>query len=138
MSQLSKNKIKSAGYFIKRLRDNGFIAIKVFQFYAKTDPRKWTILVNPGEASIYITCYFNKEQVDEILFEFNDGGQKIAKNYSIKTSSLEVIIEFLLTHGAKNSGYYPGKNKFIKERLNINDEPKKEIQISSSEKIAEY
>lgn len=121
---LTKNKIKTAGYFIKRLRDNGFIVLKVFQFYAKTDPRRWTILVNPGEASIFITCYLNKENVDEILFEFHDGNQQIAKNYSIKTSSLEVIVEFLLTHGAKNSEYYPGKNKFIKQRLNNSDEQK--------------
>lgn len=125
---LSKNKIKTAGYFIKRLRDNGFIVLKVFQMYAKVDPRKWTVLVNPGEASIYITCYQNKNSADEILFEINDGGQRIAKNYSIQTSSLEVIVEFLLTHGAKNNGYYPGKNKFIKNRLNISNEQQKENQ----------
>ena len=121
---LSKSKIKTAGYFIKRLRDNGFIVNRVFQMYAKSDLRRWTVIVNPGEASVFITCYVNRDNVDQILFEFSDGGQKIPKNYSIITSSIEVVVEYLLSREIKNSGYYPGKNKFIKSRLNTSDEQK--------------
>jgi hypothetical protein len=121
MNTLSKNKIKTAGYFIKRLRDNGFIVIKVFAFYAKTDQRRWTILVNPGEASVYITCYQSVEGINDYSFELNDGGKYIAKNIFLKTDSIEVIIEYLLRHGVTNRGYYPGKDKFVKKLLNNYD-----------------
>lgn len=115
MSQpLSRNKLKTAGYFIKRLRDNKFIVLKLFGFFSKDDPRAWTLLVNPGQASVFITCYHNREENGEFLFEFNDGGRFIPKNFSLKTSSLEVIIEYLLTHNV-TTDYYPGKNKFIKD-----------------------
>jgi len=43
-----KNKIKTPGYFMKRLRDNGFIVLKVFNAYSTHDPRRWTVLVDPG------------------------------------------------------------------------------------------
>lgn len=126
MNKLTKNKIKTAGYFIKRLRDNGFIVLKVFAFYAKTDQRRWTILVNPGEASVYITCYQSVEGVNDFSFELNDGGKYITKNMFLKTDSIEVVIEYLLRHGVTNRGYYPGKDKFIKNILNNYGE--KEIQ----------
>jgi len=112
--KLSKNKLKTAGYFIKRLRDNGFVVLKIFAFYAKPDPRRWTILVNPGESSLFITCYENKDQYNEFIFELNDGGKFIPKNYHLKTDSIEVIIEYMLSHSVSNTEYYPGKNKFIK------------------------
>lgn len=120
--QLSRNKLKTAGYTIKRLRDNGFIVLKVFAFYAKTDPRRWTILINPGGQSVYMTCYQNLDAVDDYSFELNDGGARIPKNFHLKTDSLEVIVEYLINHGVTNSEYYPGKNKFIKPSLNNNDE----------------
>lgn len=119
---LTKNKLKTAGYIIKRLRDNGFIVIKMFAFYAKSDPRRWTVLINPGGESVYLTYYANLEQLDESTFELNDGGNRIPKNMHIKTDSMEVIIEYLLSHGVMNTGYYPGKRKFIKARISIHDE----------------
>jgi len=119
---LTKNKLKTAGYVIKRLRDNGFIVIKMFAFYAKSDPRRWTVLINPGGESVYMTYYANLEQLDESTFELNDGGSRIPKNLHIKTDSLEVIIEYLLSHGVMNTGYYPGKRKFIKTKINTIDE----------------
>ena len=30
-----KNKIKTAGYFIKRLKDNGFVVLKMFNAYSQ-------------------------------------------------------------------------------------------------------
>jgi hypothetical protein len=122
--KLTKNKVKTAGYVIKRLRDNGFIVIKSFAFFSKADPRIWTILVNPGEASVFITCYINKEQVDDVMFELNDGGRFIPRNMFLKTDSIEVIVQYLLEHNVSNKGYYPGKRLFIKKnsKLNISDE----------------
>jgi len=120
---MSKNKIKTPGYFIKRLRDNGFIVIRLFSVYAKSDPRRWTIMVNPSESSVLITCYSNKNEIDEVLFELNDGGCRIPKNFSIKTDSVEVIMDYLITRGVSNNSHYHGRNRYITSQLNNNDAP---------------
>jgi hypothetical protein len=119
---MSKNKLKTPGYFIKRLRDNGFIVIRIFSVYSKSDPRRWTVMVNPSESSVFITCYTNKNDLGEILFEFNDGGSRIPKNYSIKTDSIEVIIDYLLTHGVTNNSQYHGRDRYMPKGLNNYDE----------------
>jgi len=97
-----KNKIKTAGYFIKRLKDNGFVVFKMFNAYAKSDPRRWSVLVDPGNHSVYITCYTNKEQKGDVLFEFDDGGNHFNKGFYLKTDSIEVIINLLLEKGINN------------------------------------
>jgi hypothetical protein len=119
---MSNNKLKTPGYFIKRLRDNGFVVIRLFSVYAKKDPRRWTVMVNPSETSVMITCYANKNELGEVLFEFNDGGAHIPKNYNIKTDSIEVIIDYLITHGISNNIEYHGKSRYLVKRLNNNDE----------------
>lgn len=105
------NKIKTAGYFIKRLKDSGFIVFKIFNAYGSTDPRRWTVLVDPGVSSVFVTCYSNKNEVNEILFEFSDGGQKFALGNFLKTESIEVVINHLLSHGVNN---IPADNPFAK------------------------
>jgi hypothetical protein len=92
----TKNKITTLSYFVKRLKDCGFVTWKIFNKYAASDPRKWTILVDPTNTSIYITCYENKDYNNEKLFEFNDGGRLFPRNFSIKTSSMEVIVTTLI------------------------------------------
>ena len=67
----SKNKIRTPSYFMKRLRDNGFIVWRIFNSYGKHDPRRWTVLVDPGCSSVFITCFTNKEFLDEIMFELS-------------------------------------------------------------------
>jgi len=114
--KISKNKIKTAGYFIKRLRDNGFIVLKMFFRYGKHDPRRWTILVDPSGSSVFITCYTNKDFFNDVMFEFNDGGVKFPKNFSLRTDSLEVVIQNLLTRGINNE---PNNSLYIKKPLNI-------------------
>ena len=94
-----KNKLKTSGYFIKRLKDSGFITLRIFQKYGISDPRKWTILVDPGVTSVFITCYQNKEKLNEIMFEIDDGGVRFPRNYFIKTHSIEVIVEYLIEKG---------------------------------------
>lgn len=118
----SNNKIKTPGYFIKRLRDNGFIVIRLFSVYAKSDPRRWTVMVNPSESSVLITCYVNKNDLGEVLFELNDGGAQIPKNVNIKTDSIEVIIDYLITHGITNSANYHGRSRYMTKGLNNYDE----------------
>ena len=96
------NKIKTAGYFIKRLKDSGFVVFKMFNAYNNTDPRRWTVLVDPGVTSIYITCYTNKNEINEILFEIDDGGQLFNKGTYYKTDSVETIISNLIQKGVNN------------------------------------
>ncbi len=103
MNKNARNKISTAGYFIKRLKDNGFITYRIFSSYAESDPRRWTILIEPGVSSVYVTCNENKGDFNEILFEINDGGRLFPKNFSIKTSSIEVIITTLLSRGVTPS-----------------------------------
>lgn len=91
-----KNKITTAGYFLRRLRESGFLAIRLFSKYATHDPRKWTIMVDPGNTSVLITCYKNKEYKGDVGFEINDGGVFFPKNYMLKTQSMEIIITNLL------------------------------------------
>ena len=93
------NKVTTGGYFLSRLRDSGFIAIRLFKDYSESDPRKWTIMVDPSGSSVIITCYQNKENLGDVLFEFNDGGNKFPKNYNIKTQSMEIIMTALIERG---------------------------------------
>jgi hypothetical protein len=94
-----KNKITTCGYFLNRLRDSGFIAIRLFKDYGILDPRRWTIMVDPGVSSLIITCYENKDFQGDIVFEFNDGGNKFPKNYNVKTQSMEIIVTMLIERG---------------------------------------
>tara|TARA_B110000503_G_scaffold120126_1_gene182525 strand:+ start:457 stop:837 length:381 start_codon:yes stop_codon:yes gene_type:complete len=96
LNKRQQNKIRTPGYFIKRLRDNGYCVVRIFQEYAISDPRRWTVMVNPKSASVFITCYQNREFNNQIMFEFNDGGILFPRNYSIQTESIEVIISNLV------------------------------------------
>lgn len=126
---LSKNKVRTAGYFKKRLRDNGFVVLKMFAFYSKQDSRRWTVLINPGEASVFVTCY--QDGVDSYYFELNDGGRYIPRNFSLKTDSIEVIVEYLLTHGVTQHEDYPGRYKFISEQINTYSAKEAEKQTNA-------
>ena len=94
-----KNNITTPGYFVKRLRDSGFIVVKLFDQYGQHDPRKWSVMVDPSNTSVMITCYQNKEFKGDILFEINDGGNRFIKNFNLKTQSMEIIITTLIEKG---------------------------------------
>jgi hypothetical protein len=94
-----KNNITTQGYFVKRLRDSGFVVVKLFDQYGQHDPRKWTVMVDPSNISVIITCYQNKEFKGDILFEINDGGNRFIKNFNLKTQSMEIIITTLVEKG---------------------------------------
>ena len=103
------NKLKTAGYTIKRLKDNGLVVFKMFNAYSSTDPRRWTVLINPGSDSVYLTCYHNKDNINEILFEFDDGGNNFNRGFFVKTESVEVLVTTLLEKGINNN---PADNPF--------------------------
>ena len=104
-----KNKLKTAGYFIKRLKDNDFVTLRIFDKYSESDPRKWTVLVDPGGASVYVTCFENTPFKGEYLFNFNDGNQVFNNNFSLKTDSIEVVVSKLLKTGVQQKD----KNDFL-------------------------
>ena len=97
-----KNKITTSGYFIKRLRDSGFYVNRIFDNYKPKDPRKWTILVNPGRESVFITCYNNDVFKDQV-FEITDGGVNFPKNFNLQTESIEVVVRYLIENNVANS-----------------------------------
>lgn len=96
------NKIKTAGYFIKRLKDSGFVVFKIFNAYSNQDPRRWTVLIDPGVSSVYVTCYSNKNEINEVLFELDDGGYLFSKGTYLKTESIETLITMLISKGVNN------------------------------------
>jgi len=128
----NKNSIKTQSYFIKRLKDSGFIVWKLFDNYGIQDPRCWTVLVDPNGSSVFITCYLNTEFNGDVMFELNDGGQKFSKNISLKTESLEVVITHLVNAGVNNNAYSSPyhRDKYINNGQRR--EQTKEVKKSSS------
>jgi hypothetical protein len=96
-----KNKLKTPGYFIKRLKDNDFVTLRIFDKYSVGDPRRWTVLVDPGGSSVFITCFENTPFKGEYLFSFYDGNQNFNSNFSLKTDSIEVVVQRLLKSGVR-------------------------------------
>lgn len=96
---IKKNKITTPGYFIKRLRDNGYIVNRIFDSYQTSDPRKFTLLVNPNHEACFLTLYENVEFLGNCIIEFNDGAVRFPKNYQLSTESIEVVITYLIKHG---------------------------------------
>jgi len=105
------NKLTTQSYFIKRLKDSGYMVYKIFDGYSEADPRSWTVMIDPGNASVFCTCYLNhKELFGETFFEFYDGGQFIPEKFKLKTDSIEVIINYLVKYGINNkSELYIGR-----------------------------
>lgn len=99
---MSKNKITTVGYFIKRLRDCGYVTDKVYTNYSNVDARSWTVVVDPKGASVFITCFNNHNSFGEEYFELNDGGQFIPEKFKLKTSSIETVIEYLVKFNINN------------------------------------
>ncbi len=99
---MSKNKVTTVGYFIKRLRDSGYVTNKLFTDYATADARSWTVIVDPKQSSVLITCYNNHSYLGEEYFEMHDGGQFVPENFKLKTSSIETIIEYLVKFNINN------------------------------------
>ncbi len=100
---MSANKLTTLGYFIKRLRDSGYVVDKMFTSYGPADPRAWTVIIDPNVASVLCTCYINDPMLGESFFEIHDGGQFIPQRlFKIKTNSIEVFVEYLVKFGINN------------------------------------
>lgn len=108
---MSKNKLTTVGYFIKRLRDCGYVTDKLFTNYSKNDCRSWTVVVDPSFTSVFITCFNNKNFIGEEYFEMYDGGQYIPDNFRLKTSSIETLIEYLVKYNINNKSSSYGRKQ---------------------------
>ena len=93
---MGKNNITTQGYFVRRLRNSGYFVSRVYDRYSDSDSRRWTVVVSPQNASLFITCHNN---IDEWpykgLYEFDDGANNFPRGYHINTDSVEVIIKHL-------------------------------------------
>ncbi len=89
------NKLTTLGYFRKRLRDCGYNCIEIYRNYSQRDSRIWTVVIDPGDTSIFCTCYVNREEIGESYIELYDGGQFIPGKLKIQTSSMEVLTSYL-------------------------------------------
>jgi len=135
------NKLTTMGYFVKRLRDSGYMVDKLFDSYALTDPRTWTIVIDPRCASIFCTCYQNSPELGDFYFELYDGGQFINGRLSLKTSSIETFVEWLVKFGINNkAGGYPekryGQHNSDRPRYD-NNKPRYDNNKSRFEKLSE-
>ena len=97
-----KNKVKTLGYFKKRLRDNGFIVLDVFRDFSENDKRKWTVVVNPGTESVFITCQGSSEWPYRGLYNITDAGEKVPQGFYINTDSVDVIVKYLIEFKISN------------------------------------
>jgi len=110
-----RNNLYTPSYFMKRMKDNGYGIWKVFDKYGPHDSRYWTMLIDPGGFSVWVTCYFNKEELNDVYFELDDGGNRIPKKLLIKTASIETIISNLMKFGIDN------ETKFDSSIMDINN-----------------
>jgi hypothetical protein len=142
MNRKQKNKIYTPGYFLKRLKDNNFIALRIFQEYGDHDDRRWTILVDPGNSSVFVTCFHDPlDRENSCMFSFDDGGRLFPRNTFIKTLSMEVIINKLISDGVpqilKNSRFIRGRElNSINERDRPPGEPGEEACEEAIEKAS--
>lgn len=135
MKKIPKNKIYTPGYFIKRLRDNDFIVLRLFQEYSGKDRRRWTVMIDPGGASVIITCMDDEFVKGEVVFLFDDGGNLFPKNTMMKTSSIEIIVEKLITSGVKQTA--TEESRFYKDSPINNSDGGSRTEEETTERPAE-
>ena len=61
------NKITTLGYFVKRLRDSGYVVNKLYTDFSEMDSRRWTVVIDPDNASVFCTCYENDSKLLVIM-----------------------------------------------------------------------
>ena len=110
------NKLTTLGYVLKRLRDSGYYVHKLFTDYSSADPRAWTIIIDPGVASVFCTCYVEDPVLEETYIELYDCGQFIPGRLKLKTDSFEVLVEYLVKCGIHNKAESYPSDKLLNTR----------------------
>ena len=95
---MSKNRLYTRSYFIKRLVDSKIKCIPLINTFSEDDIRKWSVLVLPSTYNILCTCY--KKTMDEYWFKFDTEKKS---NMQVKTQSMNVIIEFIQHYIEENA-----------------------------------
>ena len=90
INQQKKNKLKTPGYFIKRLKDNDFVTLRIFDKYSDSDPRKWTVLVDPKGSSVYIEGQLQTNSYED-------------KNTGEKKYSTQIVARDMQMLGSRNN-----------------------------------
>lgn len=90
------NKITTKSYFIKRLRDSGYLVDKLNLEYHPDDNRRWSVLLDNRLSSILITNYKDN------TFSFYDGDRFVSSNFRLSTDSIEVVVIHLNSCGIVN------------------------------------
>ena len=91
----SKNKLYTLSYFRKRLKGAGFSSKILINNYDEDDKRYWTISIHK-EYSIICTCLkYETDGILEVSFHFTDCGQKIIRDKTVQTESMNIITEML-------------------------------------------
>lgn len=96
------SKATRLAYFVNRLRNSGYMVDVLFSRYQLSDPRAWTVIIDPECSAIICTCYINKSGLGDNFFEYYDGGQFLPANVKLKTDSVEILVETLVKHGISN------------------------------------
>ncbi len=99
------NKPTTESYFVKRLRDSGYLVDRVPVKFGFQDPRAWMVVIDQGGAAVFATCYRNLDGPDSNYIEFYDGDQYIPKRFRLTTNSMETIIDWLNTFGIVNKTF---------------------------------
>lgn len=93
---MPKNNITTQGYFVRRLRESGYYVSRVYDRYREEDSRRWTVVISPSNASVFVTCHNNiTEWPYKGLYELDDSGHKVPRGYHVNTDSIDVIIKHL-------------------------------------------
>ena len=101
---MSNNKITTKSYFMKRLRDSGYVVDKVDHEFGDDSPVRWALLVDNGTSSVFVFCHLDG------TFLFYDAQQYFkSPNLRLKTDSIEVIVESLNYLGIINKHSRYGK-----------------------------
>lgn len=123
-----KNNIYTPSYFMKRMKDAGYSIWKIFDKYGPHDSRYWTMLIDPGGYSVWVTCHFNRDEINEVTFELDDGGNYIPQRLKIKTASVETIISNLYKFKVDNQ---PFDSSIIDiNNINASKKPKRTGKVS--------
>lgn len=102
---------------MKRLRDSGYFVDRLFTGYSMVDSRTWSVIIDPGCASLFVTCYQNDPELGSSYFEMYDGGKFIPGRIKLETSSIETFISYLVKFGINNkSKRYSNSNNYHKDR----------------------
>lgn len=99
------NKTTTKSYIVNRLKNSGYNIDRLDSLeYTEDDKRQWTVIVDNGVSSIFLTC------MKDDSFQFYDGGRFFNSYHKLNLPSdedwgFEVLVEYLHDKGIINKHY---------------------------------